>query len=78
VSAIVTVQLTTDPAFKAFIAVVQSEGIQADELGANSGVYMVVFSSSNVAMGSGFDTLRHLMAEHTPESVDGLERANFG
>lgn len=78
VSALVTVRITTDPAFKAFIDVVQADGIKADELGMNSGIYMVVFSGSNVAMGTGFDTLRNLMATHTAESVDGLERAPFG
>jgi hypothetical protein len=78
VSALVTVRIATDPAFKAFMDVVQADGVQAHELGINSGIYMVVFSGSDVEIGTGFDTLRGMMAAHTAESVAGLERAPFG
>lgn len=77
-SAIVTVRTTTDAAWAAFLDVVQDPAISADELGQNSGIHMVVFSSPNVKLGTGFDTLSRLMEAHTPGSSTGLDRVDFG
>ncbi len=76
--AIVRVTTTTPEAFAALLDVVQTDGIYAIDLGENSGMHEVVFSSANVAMGTGFTTLQGLMNEHTAGAGDGLRRVEFG
>ena len=58
--------------------VVQDESIDALELGRDSGIYQVVFKSASVHAGTGFDTLRRLIDEHSPGASAGLERVDFG
>jgi len=58
--------------------VAQVESIDAMELGRDSGIYQVVFKSSSVQVGTGFDTLRTLMDEHAPGASAGLERVDLG
>ena len=77
-AAIVTVRCKTDDAFKAFIEVVQDPAIRADELGVNSGVYQVVFSSAEVRVGTGFHTLQYKVNEYTPGAGAGIERVDWG
>ena len=77
-AAIVTVITTTDEAWSAFMFVVQVESIDALELGRDSGIYQVVFKAASVQAGTGFDTLRKLMDEHSPGASAGLERVDLG
>jgi hypothetical protein len=77
-AAIVTVTTTSDDAWKALLYVAQVESIDALELGRDSGVYQVVFKSASVQVGTGYDTLRRLMDEHSPGAGAGLERVDLG
>jgi hypothetical protein len=55
-----------DDAFGAFLNLGRKEGISLQELGKNSGMYEVVFSSTQVAVGTGFETLQRILEEAIP------------
>lgn len=77
-SAIVSVKLTTEQAYKTFIDVVQDPTIEQIALGENPLYFVVIFQSPSVEDGAGFDALQRRMEEDTPGSSAGLERAQFG
>ncbi len=77
--AIVRVTTTSDEAWKAFVDVIYADdAIRSMELGVNSGIHEVVFSSSAVAIGTGFATLQRLMNDHSPGTGDELVPVPLG
>jgi len=73
------VTTTSEDAWKALLDVIHADvSIRAVELGGNSGIYEVVFSSSAVEIGTGYMTLERLMNEHSPGSGNHLVPVPLG
>jgi len=73
VGAIVRIETTSSAAATALISVIAADpGIQHISLGQNTGFHEIVFQSANVAMGTGFATIRRLVEERTPGAGAGI------